>query len=71
MRTRSKGTYGLANVLNRELYGTTIDEERQKIQAMITRCYTQMQMSVKEIAEFSGETTAAIRKILKSQNLLP
>ena len=30
MRTYSKGTHHLANVLNRELYGATMDEEREK-----------------------------------------
>ncbi len=71
MRTYSKGTHNLANVLNRELYGSTMEEERQKMQAIIIRCRIQMQMSIKEIADISGETTASIRKILKSPNLLP
>ena len=71
MRTYSKGTHNLANNLNRELYGSTVDEEREKIRAMIIRCHTQMQMSVKEIAEFAGETVFSVRKILKSQNLIP
>ena len=57
--------------MNRELNGATMDEEREKIRAMIIRCHTQMQMSVKEIAEFADETVFYVRKILKSQNLIP
>ena len=71
MRTYSKGTHNLARILNQELYGSTMGEKDEKIRAMIIRCHTQMQMSVKEIAEFAGETVASVRKILKSQNLIP
>ena len=71
MRTYSKGTHNFLKSLSRDIYGSTMDEEREKIRAMIIRCHTQMQMSVKEIAEFAGETVTSVRKILKSQNLIP
>ena len=71
MRTRSKSSYNFIDSLNREYFGSTMNEEREKIRAMIIRCHTQMQMSVKEIADVAGETVASVRKILKSQNLIP
>ena len=71
MRTRSKSSHNFIDSVTRELYGATMDEQNEKIRAIIIRCHTQMQMSVKEIAEFAGETTASIRKILKAQNLIP
>ena len=71
MRTYSKSSRNFIDSLNREYYGATMDEQNEKIRAIIIRCHTQMQMSVKEIAEFVGETTTSIRKILKSQNLIP
>ena len=48
MRTYSKGTHNFIDSLNREYYGSTMNEEREKIRAMIIRCHTQMQMSVKK-----------------------
>ena len=71
MRTRSKSSHNLIDSINREYYGSTMDEKDEKIRAIILRCHTQMQMSVKEIAEFAGETVFSVRKILKSQNLIP
>ena len=71
MRTYSKGSLNFIDSLNREYFGSTMDEKDEKIRAMIIRCHTQMKMSVKEIAEFAGETVFSVRKVLKSQNLIP